>query len=118
MKLTGRGATECSASDDDDDDGFSEATVNSRCLDLPHRNTHTNTHNTQTYVQSGGEIDLKSGGSADKALVLLLLSTPIVITYWRATWAAGTSSFNITLWPQQVFNPKTKSLVAASHVAV
>lgn len=37
------------------DDGFNEATVNSLGLSLPPQ--------TQKYVQSGGEIDLKSGGA-------------------------------------------------------
>lgn len=52
MILTESGLSLCTSGDDD---GFNEATVNSLCLCLPPQ--------TQKYVQSGGEIDLKSGGS-------------------------------------------------------
>lgn len=56
MKLTDSGFSLCSSGDDD---GFNEATVNSRSVSLLPPQTHT-----QKYMQSGGEIDLKSGGSA------------------------------------------------------
>lgn len=64
----------------------------------PHK--HKNTCNR-------GEIDLKSGGSVlTRPLFYSSFPAPIVITYQRATCAAGTGGFNNTLEPQQVFLPK------------
>lgn len=52
MILTESGLSLCTSGDDD---GFNEATVNSLCLCHPPQ--------TQKYVQSGGKIYLRSGGS-------------------------------------------------------
>lgn len=65
MTLTDSGFSLCTSGDDD---GFNEATVNSLSLSLPPQ--------TQKYTQSGGEIDLKSGGSA-LTRPLFYLSCPV-----------------------------------------
>lgn len=97
VELTDSGFSLCSSGDDD---GFNEATVN--CHSVSPSPTDT-----QKYTQSGGEIDLKSGGSVlTRPLFYSSFPPTIVITYQRATCVAGTGGFNITLEPQQVFSPK------------
>lgn len=78
---TGRDGEALKASSFADDDSFNEATVNSHCLSLPHRKIPA------IRVRNWPQI---SRVCPDKPLVLLLLSPPTVITYWRATCVGTT----------------------------
>lgn len=104
-KMKQRGESSLSLCSSGDDDGFTEATVNSLCHPSP---TDTHTH-AQKYTQSGGEIDLKSGGSVLTRPLFYSphpSTHPIVITYQKTTFAAGMGGFTITPEPQQVFSHK------------